>query len=378
MRKGFTLIELLVVIAIIAILAAILFPVFAKAREKARQTACLNNQKQIITATMIYVQDHDEQFPSAANFWGALSLDKGVLICPTKGTKTANAYFFNGGDDNNGFHIASKSLGDIKNPEQTMLVADGNQNYIPTGWASAIPNTSMLGGGHAVTDCVDTTRHGNSLIIGYIDGHAAMLQPNASSPWDLNTAFYAGTGNLPIYTTGGNIQLTFWDDTSLWGGNYMSGNSVYATTVPGSMPLTGSGCLQLNSGHTGANEYENYFSGSWSSDTVVLRGWYYVPTGVTVTSLVIGLSPDGGKCDGATLGAAYTGQVGNAGAGANQNLTTVPTTFVTGNWTQFTLTRAQMNYNGTGAIPTTTLYRFWPALNATGAIYLDGLRLENQ
>jgi prepilin-type N-terminal cleavage/methylation domain-containing protein/prepilin-type processing-associated H-X9-DG protein len=60
MRKGFTLIELLVVIAIIAILAAILFPVFAKAREKARQTACLNNVKQIALATMQYASDWDE------------------------------------------------------------------------------------------------------------------------------------------------------------------------------------------------------------------------------------------------------------------------------------------------------------------------------
>ena len=59
-RSGFTLIELLVVIAIIAILAAILFPVFAQARAKARQTACLSNMKQIGTGLMMYVQDYDE------------------------------------------------------------------------------------------------------------------------------------------------------------------------------------------------------------------------------------------------------------------------------------------------------------------------------
>jgi len=63
-RRGFTLIELLVVIAIIAILAAILFPVFAKAREKARQTSCLSNTRQLGTAILSYAQDNDEKLPN--------------------------------------------------------------------------------------------------------------------------------------------------------------------------------------------------------------------------------------------------------------------------------------------------------------------------
>ncbi len=64
-RRGFTLIELLVVIAIIAILAAILFPVFARAREKARQSSCSSNVKQICLAVHMYVQDYDERMPMA-------------------------------------------------------------------------------------------------------------------------------------------------------------------------------------------------------------------------------------------------------------------------------------------------------------------------
>jgi prepilin-type N-terminal cleavage/methylation domain-containing protein/prepilin-type processing-associated H-X9-DG protein len=73
-RRAFTLIELLVVIAIIAILAAILFPVFAQAREKARQTSCLSNTKQIGTAFLMYTSDCDEflpltTYPVVANTW---------------------------------------------------------------------------------------------------------------------------------------------------------------------------------------------------------------------------------------------------------------------------------------------------------------------
>jgi len=66
-RTGFTLIELLVVIAIIAILAAILFPVFAKAREKARQASCQSNLKQLMLGVLQYCQDYDERGPTAGS-----------------------------------------------------------------------------------------------------------------------------------------------------------------------------------------------------------------------------------------------------------------------------------------------------------------------
>ena len=75
MRKGFTLIELLVVIAIIAILAAILFPVFARAREKARQTSCLSNLKQLGLGMLMYAQDYDELMPAGIGYWTTWQVD---------------------------------------------------------------------------------------------------------------------------------------------------------------------------------------------------------------------------------------------------------------------------------------------------------------
>jgi len=97
LRKAFTLIELLVVIAIIAILAAILFPVFAQAREAARKTSCLNNTKQIATAVHLYIQDYDETFAlnlylangatgQVFTFYDAhmpYSKNAGILRCPS-------------------------------------------------------------------------------------------------------------------------------------------------------------------------------------------------------------------------------------------------------------------------------------------------------
>ncbi|HEX2951604.1 MAG TPA: DUF1559 domain-containing protein, partial [Armatimonadota bacterium] len=113
-RGGFTLIDLLVVIAIIAILAAILFPVFAKAREKARQTQCLNNLKQIGMGIQMYTQENDEKFPVAftepsgnangiyddgtdALQWrtdiGSYVSAEKVFKCPSVGKNTSGYYY---------------------------------------------------------------------------------------------------------------------------------------------------------------------------------------------------------------------------------------------------------------------------------------------
>lgn len=153
-RNGFTLIELLVVIAVIAILAAILFPVFAKAREKARQTACTNNQRQIALAITMYAQDHDELLPTAEAVWGALNLDKGVLICPTAGTKLSNAYGYSK-------YIAGVALGDIFDPTTELLLADSLATTTPNILSS--PKDLAY-------------RHGKGIIVAYVDGHVDNTQ----------------------------------------------------------------------------------------------------------------------------------------------------------------------------------------------------------
>jgi prepilin-type N-terminal cleavage/methylation domain-containing protein/prepilin-type processing-associated H-X9-DG protein len=137
--RGFTLIELLVVIAIIAILAAILFPVFAKAREAARSTQCKNNVKQLATAFTMYAQDYDETtIPvrigaagSSAFRWNEVVQpyvkNMGVLGCPSNSRKGIS-YTYN-------FAVAGptgRTLAQIPLPAQTPVFADayGNANQL--------------------------------------------------------------------------------------------------------------------------------------------------------------------------------------------------------------------------------------------------------
>ena len=152
--QGFTLIELLVVIAVIAVLAAILFPVFAQAREKARQSTCNNNQRQILTALMMYAQDHDETFPSYTTVWSDINISPGVLRCPTAGKSRLNAYVFDGG-------LSKKTLSVVTDPTSAFMTADG---YSATNVALDLT-------------CL-TPIHNNRVIASYVDGHVSAVDPS--------------------------------------------------------------------------------------------------------------------------------------------------------------------------------------------------------
>lgn len=135
--KGFTLIELLVVIAIIAILAAILFPVFAKARENARRASCQSNQKQIGLGFMQYIQDNDETYCSdrynigstGAAGWATMLQpyikSRQVFKCPSDGRKAGQSYLMNN-------YFSSISAADVQSPATTVIAMDGDMNYTGT------------------------------------------------------------------------------------------------------------------------------------------------------------------------------------------------------------------------------------------------------
>jgi len=202
MKRGFTLIELLVVIAIIAILAAILFPVFARAREKARQSSCLNNVKQLTLGFMMYAQDYDEYIRTAylpgpdSQYWtwmfGIEPYVKNdhVYACPsdswavTWGHKSPAArlsYGMNYGYL--GYGGAQYKLGEIARPSETILIADGapsvnsaatsvyssNVQYINYASPDPHPNfpTQPFTRAHAIA-----LRHNETANVGFVDGHA--------------------------------------------------------------------------------------------------------------------------------------------------------------------------------------------------------------
>jgi prepilin-type N-terminal cleavage/methylation domain-containing protein/prepilin-type processing-associated H-X9-DG protein len=184
--RGFTLIELLVVIAIIAILAAILFPVFAKAREKARQNSCLNNQRQIGIAIQMYVQDHEETFmPNTGNSaWSALLKDynePSIYDCPTKtgkGKNVAPEYGFNQ-------YMFGMALGDIQNAVGTPMIADRTMD-------TPAPNYALKD-----FDADIDPRHSKGAVVAFSDGHVGWEDFKGNTSNILSTMIGRGYDMFP-------------------------------------------------------------------------------------------------------------------------------------------------------------------------------------
>lgn len=225
-KSGFTLIELLVVIAIISILAAILFPVFARARENARRAGCLSNMKQIGLATIMYTQDYDEKYPqgvmlnssprliptavalnspSSGPMWSWYEMlypyTKSVQVykCPSSGYSGAVVYTANyGANIEMMTNYTSKpiNIASVEAPASTYLVTDAG--YYLMQYSRALhggannawylPGTGAYNGSSAASLSIGTTaadayrasdyengRHLGSANVAFADGHAKWL-----------------------------------------------------------------------------------------------------------------------------------------------------------------------------------------------------------
>ena len=214
-KRGFTLIELLVVIAIISILAAILFPVFARARENARRTSCLSNLKQAGLAVMQYTQDYDETYPpnQIANaapppeggshwvagqwYWQQIIYpyhkSKQVFFCPsTPDTTRTDPRNFNYGVNTGVIRTpadaAPLKIAAVVSAASTYMIMDSGAHRISSTWTMNLASTAFYTPGQgavgsgcttsssiAEDDC-KTGRHFGGVNVTFADGHAKWLK----------------------------------------------------------------------------------------------------------------------------------------------------------------------------------------------------------
>ncbi len=186
-RPGFTLIELLVVIAIIAILAAILFPVFARARENARKSSCQSNLKQLMLATMQYVQDYDERFNrrtysdhlsdhfyigNVRSILGPYVKNEELWTCPSRRTTATDGNGVVRGSTGywQNSWVEALAQAQIDNPVDTVCFADANY-WLDGYWkTNSYPTVAQPGGENARFQSV-SPKHTDGFNFAYCDGH---------------------------------------------------------------------------------------------------------------------------------------------------------------------------------------------------------------
>jgi len=197
-KKAFTLIEILVVIGIIALLAAILFPILSRAREKARTTNCANNEHQIALAVMQYTQDHDRRFPPvrAADPDGwtvAIKISDGSIFqCPSEGTSPKDGfsdYWFNSELMWTRWSVdhITPSLSDVRvrYPANTILLGDGDAGGTDYNLGAAYDGSTdpTITGWSCAPGYA--TRHSGGANYAFVDGHVKWLNPASVNTTDV-------------------------------------------------------------------------------------------------------------------------------------------------------------------------------------------------